>query len=303
MKSVDGRAEQQGSADEARAPSTAGSEAAAGMTDLAWSWQFRSDTLPRVTPLITPMPITKEWAWGDATGSGVKVAVIDSGIDPSHPMVGPLAGGVALEFDPDADEQVRLVEGPHDDVFGHGTACAGIIRRVAPDASLYSIRVLGGNLKARGTVFAAGLRWAIRHGMQVVNMSLSTSKQDYFALFHELVDQAYFRQMMLVSAVNNVPAPSYPSEYAAVFSVAAHEGNDPFRFDYNPVGPVEFGAPGIDVEVPWLGGTMIETSGNSFAAAHLTGLVARILSKHPGLTPFQMKTILHSLADNAGENS
>jgi subtilisin family serine protease len=54
------------------------------MTDLAWSWQFRPDTLPRVTPLVAPMPITKEWAWGDATGAGVKVAVIDSGIDPSH---------------------------------------------------------------------------------------------------------------------------------------------------------------------------------------------------------------------------
>jgi subtilisin family serine protease len=269
------------------------------MSDLAWSWQFGPGVLPTVSPLVAPLPITKEWAWGGATGRGVNVAVIDSGIDASHPAVGPLAGGVALEYDPGADEGVRLVEGPHDDVFGHGTACAGIIRRVAPEASLYSIRVLGGNLRARGTVFAAGLRWAIHHGMQVVNMSLSTSKQDYFGLFHELVDQAYFRHMMLVSAVNNVPAPSYPSEYAGVFSVAAHEGRDPFSFDYNPSPPVEFGAPGIDVEVAWLGGRTIETSGNSFAAAHLTGLVARVLSKHPGLTPFQMKTILHSLAGNA----
>ena len=270
------------------------------MTDLAWSWQFKPETLPRVEPFPAPAPITKEWAWGGATGAGVKVAVIDSGVDGSHPAVGPVAGAVALEYDPDADDDVRLVDGPHDDVFGHGTACAGIIRRVAPEAALYSVRVLGGNLKARGTVFAAGLRWAIHHGMQVVNMSLSTSKEDYFGLFHQLVDEAYFRHMMLVSAVNNVPAPSYPSEYAAVFSVAAHEATDPFAFDYNPRGPVEFGAPGIDLEVAWLGGKTVEISGNSFAAAHMTGLVARVLSKHPRLTPSQMKTILQSLASNAG---
>jgi subtilisin family serine protease len=265
----------------------------------AWSWQFEPDTLIRVAPLPLPVPIDKEWAWGGATGAGVRVAVIDSGIEAGHPLVGPVAGGVALEHAPDLEGEVRMVEGPHDDVFGHGTACAGIIRRVAPDAELYSVRVLGGNLKARGPVFAAGLRWAIANRMHVVNMSLSTAKRDYFALFHELADQAYFQRMMLVSAVNNVPAPSYPSEYSSVFSVAAHAGRDPFSFDYNPSPPVEFGAPGIDVEIPWRGGKTVEMSGNSFAAAHIAGLVARILSKYPGLTPFQMKTILHAVADNA----
>lgn len=266
---------------------------------IAWSWQFERDALPRVAPLPLPAPIDKEWAWGGATGAGVRVAVIDSGIDADHPMVGGVDGWVALEYDPDTEGEVRIVEAPHADVFGHGTACAGIIRRVAPEAEIHSVRVLGGNLKARGTVFAAGLRWAIANEMHVVNMSLSTAKQDYFGLFHDLADQAYFRHMMLVSAVNNVAAPSYPSEYASVFSVAAHEDKDPFGFDYNPQPPVEFGAPGIDVEVAWLDGKTIETSGNSFAAAHMTGLVARILSKYPGLTPFQMKTILHCVADNA----
>ena len=61
---------------------------------------------------------------------------------------------------------------------------------------------------------------------------------------------------------------------------------------------MEFGAPGIDIEVPWLNGGTIEATGNSFAA-RITGLVSRILGKHPGLTPFQVKTILHSLAANA----
>ena len=64
---------------------------------------------------------------------------------------------------------------------------------------------------------------------------------------------------------------------------------------------MEFGAPGIDVDVAWANGSVIKSTGNSFAAPHITGLIARILSKHPGLTPFQMKTILASIADNAGD--
>lgn len=265
----------------------------------AWSEQFDPDQLEAITPIPLAGPISKPWAWGQATGSGIKVAVIDSGIEANHPLVGPVAGGVVLEHDPAAEDELRITEGPIEDVFGHGTACAAIIRRVAPECELYSVRVLGANLKTRGKVFAAGLRWATEHQMDVVNLSLSTSSRDYFALFHELVDEAYFRRMMLVSAANNVPAPTYPSEYSSVFSVAAHERRDPFGFDYNPSPPVEFGAPGIDVEIAWSGGATVQASGNSFAAAHIAGLVTRVLGKHPGLTPFQMKTILHSLADNA----
>jgi subtilisin len=265
----------------------------------AWSWQFETGTLAPAVPLALPSPITADWAWGGSQGAGVRVAVVDSGIDAAHPAVGAVAGGVALHFDPDAPDQVRAVEGPHEDLFGHGTACAGIIRSLAPEAELYSVRVLGARLTGKGTVFAAGLRWAVDHGMQVVNLSLSTGRRDYFAVFHELVDQAYFANVMLVCAVNNVAGPTYPSQYASVFSVAANEATDPYRFDYNPAPPVEFGAPGIDIEVPWLGGATIRATGNSFAAPHIAGLVARILGRHPGLTPFQVKTILLSLASNA----
>jgi subtilisin len=268
------------------------------VTKPAWSWQFEPDKLKRAASIAVPSPLTKEWAWGGSTGAGVKVAVVDSGIDGSHPAVGSVAGGVALEFDRDAEGQVRAVEGPHEDLFGHGTACAAIIKRVAPDCELYSVRVLGTRLTGKGAVFAAGLRWAVDKGMQVVNLSLSTGKQDYFSLFHEIADEAYFRNVMLVSAVNNIQAPSYPSQYSSVFSVAAHDGKDPYRFDYNPSPPVEFGAPGIDLEVAWLNGSTLEATGNSFAAPHISGLVAKILGRHPGLTPFQMKTILCAVADN-----
>src|SRR4051794_24677363 len=95
----------------------------------AWSWQFEAVALQRIRALNMPMPPTKDWAWGDADGFTVKVAIVDSGIDPSHPRVGRLAGAVALEYDAAADGDVRQVPGDHADLFGHGTACAGIIRR------------------------------------------------------------------------------------------------------------------------------------------------------------------------------
>jgi subtilisin family serine protease len=227
------------------------------------------------------------------------VGVLDSGIDRSHPDIGEIRGGVAIEPDPGAPGGVRTTEEPHDDLFGHGTACAAIIRRVAPEAELYSIRVLGGRLSGKGDVLAAGLRWALDHEMHVLNLSLGTAKREDYGLFHKLTDEAFFRRVMVVCAANNLPTPTYPAEYASVFSVAAHQWHDPFRFDYNPSPPMEFGAPGIDVEIAWSGRARIKATGNSFAAPHITGIVARILSKHPGLTPFQMKAVLLALADNA----
>lgn len=266
----------------------------------AGSEHFDPAVLRMVEPLSLTGAITREWAWGGSTGAGVDVAVVDSGIQADHPAVGGVASAVALSYDPSALDGVRVEVGPHDDLFGHGTACAGIIRALAPDCRLHSVRVLGDRLTAKGAVFAAGLRWAIDAGMQVVNLSLSSAKDDYHGLFHDLADEAYFTGVALVCAVNNVPAPSYPSEFASVFSVAAHDRVDPEHFDYNPDPPVEFGAPGIDVEVPWAGGGRMTVTGNSFAAPHISGLVARIVGKHPGLTPFQIKTVLHALADNAG---
>jgi subtilisin family serine protease len=265
----------------------------------AWSWQFSPGHLRPVDATALPFPISRQWAWANSTGRGVKVAVVDSGIDPDHPAVGSVAGGAAFDHDPAAPGGVRVTEGQHADLFGHGTACAGIIRRLVPGAELYSVRVLGRRLTGKGLVFAAGVRWAIEHGMQVVNLSLSTGRREYFALFHELADLAYFRGVMLVGAVNNVPAPSYPSQYASVFSVAANQHTDPFAITYNSAPPVEFGAPGIDLKVAWLDGRTVTATGNSFAAPHVAGLIARILAKHPGLTPFEVKTVLRACATNA----
>ena len=261
----------------------------------AWSDPFTADALRRLEPILPLEEITPEWAWGDSTGRGVRVAVVDSGVDASHPDVGRVEGYLAVDEGPDG---LVFDAGPHEDLFGHGTACAGIVRAFAPECELYSVRVLGRALLGRGAVFVAGLKWAIDNGMQVVNLSLATSKTEFFGVLHELADQAYFRNVMLVTSANNMPVRSFPAMFSSVFSVASHDVGDPYRFYYNPEPPVEFGAHGVDVRVAWTDGGWITSTGNSFATPHISGLVTKILGKHPGLTPFQMKAILRALAAN-----
>jgi len=180
----------------------------------------------------------------------------------------------------------------------HGTACAGIVVGLAPEVEIYSVRVLGADLRGKGAAFLAGLEWAVEKGVQAMNLSLSSKSERLFPFFHEVVDQAYFHQVCLVSAVNNVPGLSFPSTFSSVFSVAAHGIPEPETFFYNPSPPVEWGAWGVDVPIGWKDGATTVATGNSFAAPHMCGLVARILSKHPGLTPFEVKAVLAAIAND-----
>lgn len=246
------------------------------------------------------IPVDAAWAFDGAGGSGVRVAIVDSGIDHSHPAaVGPHAPGVMFSWNRD-EESVDVAHGEHEDLYGHGTACAAIIRRAAPHCEITSVRVLGQRLSGKGEVFAAGLRWAIESGVQVINLSLSTNRFDLFGEFHDIADRAAHAGTVIVCAMNNLAAPSYPSEFGSVISVAATSGTDPFEVLANPTPPADFGAPGIDIPVAWLGGATMTMTGNSFAAPHISGLVARVLSKYPALTPYQVKAVLRSVARNTG---
>jgi subtilisin family serine protease len=266
----------------------------------AYSSQFAEGKLQSLDPIEPLETITADWAWGGSTGKSVRVAVIDSGIDAGHPAIREVNGYVAVSESPDG---IVYDTQPHGDLCGHGTACAGIIRALAPECELYSVRVLGPKLTGQGVAFIAGLRWAIENGMHVCNLSLSTARKEFFAVLHELTDLAYFRNVALVSAANNLAVPSYPSVYSSVISVGSHEVQDPYHFYYNPEPPVEFGALGIDVRVAWLDGRWVTTTGNSFAAPHIAGIVAKILAKHPGLTLFQLKVILRALSVNVGRKA
>ena len=263
----------------------------------AWSEPFTTDhrsALLRAAALGVAV-VDREWAFGGSDGAGVTVAIIDSGVERDHPAVGgALVRSVRVDL---SGDEPAVVEDPEAiDVVGHGTACAGIIHGLAPAAELVSIRVLGPDNKGKGAAFAAGLEWAIDQGADVVNLSLSSKSEALYAAFHELADAAYFANVLLVSAANNVPGPSYPSLFAAVVSVAAHDVADPWTWFYNPAPPVEFGAYGLDVDVAWRDGGRILATGNSFAAPHVAGLAALIRAKHPGIAPFEVKSVLAATA-------
>ena len=271
------------------------------MSDIvpAWAEPFFGKGPGAAPSLNLPAPFPYEWAFGDGTGRGVRVGVIDSGIEHGHPLVGEVQQAIAVEDSEEDEDAVDFVEGPHEDLYGHGTACAGIIRGLAPLAELVSVRVLGPDLRGSAFSFAHGLEWCIEHGVNVVNLSLSTANEDYAERFYELIDQASYRNVMIVSAMNNERKRSIPSEFSGVFSVACCEGDDPERFFSNPQAPAEWGAIGVDLEVAWCEGATIVATGNSFAAAVIAGHLARIVGAHPGITPWQAKTVLAALAVNA----
>jgi subtilisin family serine protease len=245
-----------------------------------------------------PERVTREWALGGSTGAGIRVCILDSGVQPDHRLVGDVEGAVALRK---TDEgEIVVEEDTEGDLAGHGTACAGIVRSLAPDCRLFSVRVLGAGFKGSGAVLLEGLRWAIGQGFDVINMSLSTTKKQFSGLLHELADSAYFRRSVLVASAHNMPVESYPWRFSSVISVGSHEEQGPETFYYNPSPPVEFFGRGVDVEIAWVGGGTIRATGNSFATPHMSGICALIVSKHRELTPFQLKSVLYLTASNVG---
>ncbi|HEX2428539.1 MAG TPA: S8 family serine peptidase [Gaiellaceae bacterium] len=263
------------------------------------AWSLPKDAVGQIAlPTHWPERITREWALGGSTGKGVRVCILDSGVDATHPLVGELESAVVISIGED-DEVVAEPDG-EGDVSGHGTACAGIVRQLVPECSISSVRVLGASFTGSGAVLLGGLRYAIEQGFDVINMSLSTTKKPFATVLHELADAAYFKRTVLVASAHNMPVESYPWRFSSVISVGSHEEADPLAFFYNPNPPVEFFGRGVNVQVPWTGGRTLTVSGNSFATPHIASICALLLSKHPELTPFQLKSVLYLTATNVG---
>jgi subtilisin len=263
------------------------------------AWSLPAHAVERIAiDLDWPAVVDREWALGDATGKGIRVCILDSGVERDHPRVGPLADSVAISLDDDGEPVATPdTEG---DLCGHGTACAGIVHAIAPEAELYSVRVLGAGFTGSGAILLGGLKWAVEQGFDVINMSLSTTKRQFAEVLHELADAAYFKRTVLVASAHNMPVESFPWRFSSVISVGSHEDDDPLTFYANPDPPVEFFARGVDVDVAWLGGASIRATGNSFATPAIAGICALIRSKHPELMPFQLKTVLHLISTNVG---
>ena len=178
----------------------------------AWSEAFVDDALAEVVGLPMGEP-ARDWAWAGATGRGIKVAVIDSGIDADHPWVDGVAGAVAVEVDPDGPDPDSATSKARTrtslDTAPPAPASSGdLLQRPRSTASACS----ASNLKGRGWGCSArASSGPSTHGMQVLNLSLSSKSEHWFAALHDVADRAYFRNVMLVCAVNNMPGPSYPS--------------------------------------------------------------------------------------------
>ena len=199
------------------------------------AWGAPVDRLPEEDFGVAQLgPVTPEWAWGGADGAGVRVCVLDSGVDADHPLVGPLARTLEVAAGPDGE--ITVAESAAVDAVGHGTACASVIRAVAPAASLSSVRVLTNGTFGAGAALLAGLRWAIDEGFDVINMSLSTTKDKFIPTNCEsFADMAYFRRCILVAAAHNMPVQSFPWPFASVISVASHDGARPDDLLLQPV--------------------------------------------------------------------
>jgi len=233
--------------------------------------------------------------WRSCTGKGVTVAIVDSGVDNTHPE---LDGRVVESVEARVDgKRVVFDNSIVGDSAGHGTACAGIIAKIAPDAKLSSIRVLGASGLGDGHAFLAGLEYAIKQRYKVINLSLGTTKPQYFSPLHDLLDRAYQAGCIVVAAANNLPQPSFPSVFSSsLISVIKSDIADPLKFGFHFGEVIELTAPGVNVRAAWPGGGHRSLTGNSFACPHITGIIALLLEKDPNLTPFHVKSALYAIA-------
>ena len=233
--------------------------------------------------------------WRASTGRGVTIAVIDSGIDAMHKD---LSGRVIDSVEARAEKNKIVFESSNaGDSAGHGTACAGIIAGIAPDARFASIKVLGAGGLGDGQVFLAGLEYAIKKRYKVINLSLGTTKPQFFAPLHDMLDRAYQAGCIVVAAANNLPQPSFPSVFSSsLISVIKSDQPDPLKFGFRYGEIIELTAPGVNVRTAWPGGGYRNLTGNSFACPHIAGIIALLLEQHPNMTPFQVKSALYAIA-------
>src|SRR5207237_6744732 len=129
-------------------------------------------------------------AWGGATGAGVRICVLDSGIETDHPQVGEVQQSVAISIE--GDQVIVEDEDTAGDLCGHGTACAGVIRSLAPECELASVRVLGAGFTGSGAILLEGVRCAVAQGYDVISVSLSTTNQNVALLLDELANPPSF---------------------------------------------------------------------------------------------------------------
>lgn len=230
---------------------------------------------------------------GGATGAGIRVAVIDSGWDRrlDDPRVLPGVGFV------DPDDDFALARNDDDnDVLGHGTACADLVLRIAPDARVIPVKVFGKVLETSPGTLHAALMWAIDAGVQVINVSLGTRLENTLHLLYAACEKARRAGIIVVAAGHNANDWSYPAIFENVIGVSAARFGSPYHFRYRPDEAMECEAWGVEQPVLWVGGQRLVKHGTSFAAPNVAGIVALILERHPGATIEEVREMLSRFA-------
>ena len=246
-------------------------------------------------PTLLSTAITPEYAdsWGvvriggnaavaaGITGAGIKVAVLDSGIDYNHPdLKDNYKGGYNFAYDNND---------PFDDGYiSHGTHIAGIIGArnngtgvvgVAPEVSLYAVKVLGGMVMGDLSDILAGMEWAINNNMNIINMSIG-APIDSIA-FKDACDRAYQSGIIVVAAAGNTGSNSieFPAAYDSVIAVGATDQVDARPTFSNYGQKLELAAPGVTINSTMRGGGYGIMKGTSQATAHVSGAAAILLVK------------------------
>ena len=234
----------------------------------------------------------------NGTGEGVRVAVIDSGIETTHPRLARMSLRDSVGFEEERG-CIRVIEGQGHDIYGHGTAVAGILHEVAPLAEIGSFRVIDAQCSSRTHLIFAGVREALQRGYHVLNCSFGCRGLAKFILPHkEWADEAWLLGSHVVAACSNLDSreTEWPSHFASVIGVDLAETESESVF-FRPDHLVGYAARGENVEVAWLGGGVQYQTGTSFAAPRVAGMIARILSVFPGIRPPMMHEMLASIAD------
>jgi hypothetical protein len=238
-------------------------------------------------PVLSTLGILQAHAFG--RGDGVKVAILDTGIDPAHPVfAGHIAGGWDfVDNDPNPTDVLTGVDlngnGRVDEAYGHGTHVAGIVMLTAPGVRLLPVRVLDSEGRGDVHTVAAGIRWAVSNGAQVINMSLGMLRAS--SAISVAIHEAAEHGVVCVSSAGNwgsdTPA-EYPAVNPEVIAVGADDAfNQPAPFtSYGSF--VDLCAPGVGVRSAFPGGAYRVWSGTSMSAPFVSGTAAVIKGRNPG---------------------
>jgi subtilisin family serine protease len=219
-------------------------------------------------------------------GAGVRVAIIDSGVHASHPHVGGVAGGIAI------DEQGHE-SADYLDRLGHGTAVAAAIKEKAPDAELFAVKVFDRVLSTNVNSLVHAIDWAARAGMHLANLSLGTSRVEHAAILQEAVARATSHGLLIVAARDDRGVRWLPGSLPGVISVQL-DWTCP-RDQYRHVhieGTAVFRASGFPREIPGVPPER-NLSGISFAVANMTGFTARVMA---GLSDRSVAEVVRTLS-------